>query len=251
MNLPDLPPTETFALFLDFDGTLVEIAEHPDAVALDHSTKAALSILSSRLGNALAIITGREIEVIDKFIAPLKLPVAGIHGLTRRDANGDVPATLHATADFVETLTKRLSALADREAGLVLEVKASSVALHYRARPELEQLCLEVCEKAIAGLSDVELKRGKMVLEAKSNTANKGTAILDYMTEPPFIGRTPWFAGDDVTDEDAFEVVNRLDGVSIKVGPGDTVATYRADSTTQFVKWLTEGAERIRAEAKV
>ncbi|KUO67317.1 MAG: hypothetical protein APF80_04040 [Alphaproteobacteria bacterium BRH_c36] len=251
MKLPNLPPAETIALFLDFDGTLVEIAEHPDAVALDSATKVALAILSSRLGNALAIITGREIEVIDRFIAPLELPVAGIHGLQRRNSNGDIPVNSNTTAEFVAILKTRLSPLVEREDGLILEVKTASVALHYRARPELQQICLEACENAIEDLSDIELKRGKMVLEAKPNTADKGTAILDYMSEPPFSGRTPWFAGDDVTDEDAFDVVNRLGGVSIKVGPGETVATHSAESTAGFLKWLIEGADKLRLEGTV
>ncbi|MBU1213141.1 MAG: trehalose-phosphatase [Alphaproteobacteria bacterium] len=251
MNLPNLPPAETIALFLDFDGTLVEIAEHPDAVKLDIATKTALAILASRLGNAVAIITGREIEVIDRMIAPLQLPVAGIHGLQRRNSSDDFPSARNTTADFVDILKARLAPLVEREAGLILEVKACSVALHYRARPELQQICLEACEDAIADLTDIELKRGKMVLEAKPDTANKGTAILDYMSEPPFLGRTPWFAGDDVTDEDAFDVVNRLGGVSIKVGPGETVATHSAESTAGFLNWLIEGADNLRLEGKV
>lgn len=248
MSLPNLPPPETTALFLDFDGTLVEIAEHPDAVSLDDATRSALSVLSIRLGDAVAIITGREIEVIDRFLAPLKLPVAGIHGLARRNADGEIPATATAPSGFVNDVVAQLSSLAEREDGLLLEVKAASVALHYRARPELERQCLAACEAAVAPLIDVELKRGKMVLEIKSNTANKGTAILDFMDEQPFYGRIPWFAGDDVTDEDAFSVVNRLGGTSIKVGPGATGATHRANSTEEFLCWLIDQADKLRVK---
>lgn len=248
MNLPLLAPADKIALFLDFDGTLVEIVDHPDLVAIDGATKEALSVVSIELSSALAIVTGREIEVIDKFLSPLKLPVAGIHGLMRRDARGRVPTSDNSAAEFVDRVADRLKPFAQSESGLILEIKASSVALHYRARPELERLCLEVCEAAIVDLSGVELKRGKMVCEIKPNIANKGTAILDYMKEPPFMGRTPWFAGDDVTDEDAFKVVNGLGGVTIKVGPGETVAKYRAQNTAEFVNWLTEGANKLRLE---
>lgn len=250
MSLPPLAPAETVALFLDFDGTLVEIVEHPDLVAIDGRTKEALSTVSGCLSSALAIVTGREIEVIDKFLAPLKLPVAGIHGLMRRDAAGHIPQPPEKLAHFVDKVAERLKPFSQSEAGLVLEIKASSVALHYRARPELERLCLEVCEAAIVDFSDVELKRGKMVFEIKPDIANKGTAILDYMKEAPFMGRTPWFAGDDVTDEDAFKVVNDLGGVTIKVGPGDTVAKYRASDTAEFVKWLAEAADKLGSKER-
>lgn len=250
MKLPELPPAGTVALFLDFDGTLVEIAEHPDAVDLDKKTKTALSTLSTSLQNAVAIITGREIEVIDRFFSPLRLPVAGIHGLTRRNASGMIPQTRQFSSQFVDEVTRRLQPLTEGEPDLLLETKAASLALHYRARPELADTCLAACEEAISGLPDVELKRGKLVLEMKPNTADKGTAVLDFMDEPPFAGRTPWFAGDDVTDEDAFKVVNRLGGVSIKVGEGETSASHRVESTARFLEWLVAVADKMRAEGQ-
>lgn len=250
MNLPAFPSPDTTAFFLDFDGTLVEIADHPDAVAISPVTRNALSDLSTHCDNALAIITGREIEVIDHFLSPMKLPIAGIHGLSRRDALGNMPDTLSNTKEFIDVIVGSLNPIVEKEPGLLLEVKTASVALHYRARPELESICTEAIEKAIGDMTGVELKRGKMVLEAKPDTANKGTAILDYMNEPPFAGRRPWFAGDDVTDEDAFKVVNSLGGVSIKVGPGDTSARHRADTTAHFLSWLIAGAADLTAEER-
>jgi trehalose 6-phosphate phosphatase len=249
MHLPPLPDTANIALFLDFDGTLVEIADHPELVKLGNSTRDALKVISDHLGGALAIITGREIDDIDRFTAPLRLPVAGIHGTVLRTARGDVLAGADVSG-IVSNIEARLAPLVDRQKGLVLERKRSAIALHYRARPDLESECLAAFEKALASSPEMELKRGKMVLEAKPNGKNKGTAVLDFLTDPPFYGRLPWFAGDDITDEDAFAAVNRLGGVSIKIGEGETAAPYRADSTRAFLSWLESEASKFSAEVK-
>jgi trehalose 6-phosphate phosphatase len=250
MALPAIPLSSNSALFLDFDGTLVEIADHPENVKLEASTRIALERLSCSLGGAVAIITGREIDVIDRFTAPLQVPVAGIHGLARRDALGNLVPVVSENG-FAETVEKNLAPLVAHEPGLLLERKTSSVALHYRARPDLEGACLAAFEAALAGMSGIELKRGKMVLEAKPNGADKGTAVLDFLKEAPFRGRTAWFAGDDVTDEDAFAEVNRLGGVSIKVGEGPTIAQYRAESTAAFLAWLEASALQLAPEEKI
>ena len=247
MTLPKILTSTKVALFLDFDGTLVEIAEHPEAVVLGDATRRALGVLSEKLDGALAIVTGREIAAIDRFLAPLRLPVAGVHGLARRDATGRLlPAP--DTCEFVALAAERLKSLVDAEDGLMLERKTGSLALHYRARPELEGACLTAFESAVDGAPGIELKRGKMVLEAKPAGADKGTALVDFMSEHPFLGRTPVFAGDDVTDEDAFRQVNSLQGISIKVGKGPTLAQYRASNTAAFLCWLEQSAQSLGAE---
>jgi trehalose 6-phosphate phosphatase len=239
MPLPDLRDPQRIALFLDFDGTLVSIADRPEAVHLDPSTSQALARLDKLLEGALAIITGREIAVVDRFLEPLHLSVAGVHGLTRRDAQGrtHVPSIDGA---FVPKIEAALRPILDKHPSLILESKYGAIALHYRPHPELEQDCLAVMETAIHGLSGVELKRGKMVVEAKAIGGNKGAAIADYLLEAPFAGRQPVFAGDDITDEDAFLLVNARDGLSIKVGPGETHAAYRAAGTNEFLSWLRQ-----------
>jgi len=239
MTLPVLHDPALFALFLDFDGTLVAIAEHPTDVQMDLSTRQALARLDTLLGGALAIVTGREIAVVDQFLDPLRLSVAGVHGLTRRDARG----RLHSpTVDggFVAAIEQAVWQLLQMRPALFLEYKYGAVALHYRSHPELERSCIELMEKAIRDLPDVELKRGKMVVEAKAIGGSKGAAIADYLRESPFQGRQAVFAGDDITDEDAFIVVNARNGISIKVGPGETNATYRANGTNEFLAWLRQ-----------
>ena len=228
---------EGTAIFLDFDGTLVEFADHPNFVQLAPETRDAVRNAYHAVDGALAIITGRNISDIDQYFAPLRLPVAGVHGLTRRGAKGE----LHNAA----TNASVLSAIADElenqltgEEGLLIERKSGSIALHYRLRPDLEETCVAAVDRAVAAAESIHLMRGKMVIEAKIDGCNKGNAVEDFLSEQPFSGRVPLFAGDDVTDEDAFQVVNALNGMTIKVGPGDTHAQYRADSTADFLDWL-------------
>jgi len=237
MTLPDLSDRDQIALFLDFDGTLVAIADRPDEVKLDPATRQALVELSQLLSGALAIITGREITTVDRFLAPLHLPVAGVHGLTRRDARGRMYAPA-INIGLAEAVSRALSSLIAQHPGLLLERKYGALALHYRSRPELETACIAAMESAVAGLPGTELKRGKMVIEAKAIAGDKGAAIADYLKEAPFLGRRAVFAGDDVTDEDAFMFVNAKNGISIKIGPGLTHATYCAPGIGQFLAWL-------------
>jgi trehalose 6-phosphate phosphatase len=237
MTLPDLRNPAEYALFLDFDGTLVAIAERPDDVRLDPETRDALADLNGVLAGALAIVTGREIEVIDRFLAPLRLSIAGVHGLMRRDARGRT-FTSPFDADLPAAIERAVSPLLQKYPGLLVERKFGAVALHYRDHPELEQVSLDALESAICDLRETEIKRGKMVVELKAIGGNKGAAVADFLKEEPFAGRRAVFAGDDVTDEDAFVLVNARDGISIKVGPGATNAAYRSSGTAEFLDWL-------------
>jgi trehalose 6-phosphate phosphatase len=212
------------ALFLDFDGTMVDIAPQPQAVHVPQPLIGHLRELHAYLKGAVAVISGRPIEQIDEFLSPLHLPVAGVHGMERRSASGDV-ILLHAhPLDHVEEAVRSLAA---DHPGLLVEVKRGSVALHYRMAPELEQLCLKTMQDAVAQSPGLTLLRGKMVVEAKPGGASKGRAIEDFLHEPPFAGRAPVFIGDDVTDEVGFSTVQRLGGLGIKVGDGPTVAWHR------------------------
>jgi trehalose 6-phosphate phosphatase len=237
MTLPDLRNPADYALFLDFDGTLVAIAERPDDVRLDPETRDALADLNGLLAGALAIVTGREIEVIDRFLAPLRLSIAGVHGLMRRDARGRT-YTSPFDAGLPAAIERAVSPLLQKYPGLLVERKYGAVALHYRDHPELEQVSLDALQSAVCDLRETEIKRGKMVVEVKAIGGNKGAAVADFLKEEPFAGRRAVFAGDDVTDEDAFVLVNARDGISIKVGPGATSATYRSSGTAEFLDWL-------------
>jgi trehalose 6-phosphate phosphatase len=235
--LPELADLEHFAFFFDFDGTLADIAERPEEVKVTEATREALAALLASSGSAVAIITGRDIASIDHFLAPVRLPIAGVHGLTRRDANGQLHEP-EFDGGPIEAIAEALKRFAERQAGLLVERKFGAVALHYRQRPELELECLEAMERAANGYPAITLRRGKMVIEAVGHAGNKGAAIGSFLQEAPFLGRTPVFAGDDLTDEDGFAYVNGRKGVSIKVGTGATGATFRVEDREALLAWL-------------
>lgn len=217
------------ALFLDFDGTMVDIAPQPQAVRVPEPLITLLQDLGRYLHGAVAVISGRPIAQIDEFLSPVQLAVAGVHGAERRGGDGLVHLIHTHPLDHVEEAACALAAL---NPGLLVENKRGSLALHYRQRPELEDLCLRTMQQAVDETPGLTLLRGKMVAEAKPGGASKGQAIEAFLAEPPFAGRTPVFIGDDVTDEAGFSTVQRLGGLGIKVGEGATIAERRlADPT--------------------
>lgn len=227
------------ALFLDFDGTLVDIAPRPDQVVVTPELLAALGALQGRLAGRLAIVSGRPIAELDRMLAPLVLPAAGVHGMERRGADGvlrQLPAP-----DFTEVRTQA-HALAARHPGLWVEEKHGALALHYRQAPELQALCVEAMEAAVRTSLGLLLMEGKMIVEIKAAGVSKGTAIRDFLTEAPFIGFRPLFIGDDTTDEAGFDHVERVGGIGLKVGPGSTVASSRIASSQAVRELLARAA---------
>jgi len=235
--LPAIDDIACCAVFLDLDGTIVELVEHPDAVRVEASTLQLLTRLRDKTGGALAVISGREIALIDLLLRPLVLPAAGVHGLQRRDAAGIVH---HQNASDVRSVTSKLRKIIGEEAGIFIEQKPGAAALHYRLRPELERRCCEITEEIVRSRPDLRLVRGKMVFEILEKGAGKGSMIEAFLSEPPFLGRRPIFAGDDVTDESGFSAVNALGGWSIKVGANNTAALFRARDVDELRGWLSE-----------
>ena len=242
MNLVDIL-CPSCALFLDFDGTLVDLASQPDAVIVPAGLRGTLTALSQCLGGALALISGRPIDQIDAFLRPLQLPVAGVHGAERRGAAGAM--TLLSTHPL-QSVEEAALALAARYPLLRVENKRGSLALHYRQAPELEALCLQVMQAAVQESPGLTLLRGKMVVEAKPGGASKGHAIEAFMQEAPFAGRRPVFMGDDCTDEVGFATVQRLQGLGIKVGDGPSVAWQRL-ATPAAVRYQLQTAVAAKA----
>jgi trehalose 6-phosphate phosphatase len=215
------------ALFLDFDGTLVDIAPQPEDVIVPSGLVHTLDELNKYLAGALALISGRPIEQIDAFLHPLRLSVAGVHGTERRSSDGAVNLLSTHPLQLVEEAASALVALHPQ---LRMEAKRGSLALHYRQAPELEAQCLHAMQAAVEQSPGLTLLRGKMVVEAKPGGASKGRAIESFLQEPPFAGRTPVFVGDDFTDEVGFSTVQRMRGLGVKVGEGATVAWHRLPS---------------------
>jgi trehalose 6-phosphate phosphatase len=215
------------ALFLDFDGTLVDLAPTPEAVVVVPELVDALRVIRDRLDGRLAIVSGRPIAQIDAMLGTLILPVAGVHGMERRDADGMLHCAPVPLFSAVQARALQLAALHPR---LQVEQKRGALALHYRQAPELESLCKSEMRAAALECPGMQLLDGKMVIEAKPAGVTKGTAIRDFLAEAPFVGRRPLFAGDDATDEAGFAYVQQAGGLGLKIGEGASVARHRIAS---------------------
>lgn len=229
------------ALFLDFDGTLVELAETPGAIAVAPDLGVLLRSVARRLEGRLGIISGRSIADLERYIDCSGLAVSGSHGLELRLSSGEqIP--LSAAVDLAEA-RHRIADFAAGTPGLLVEEKPRSIALHYRKAPDEEGRVREFIT-ALAARTGLGVQIGKMVMELRPKGADKGDALRAFMTEPEFAGARPLFVGDDVTDEDAFQAAEALGGGGILVGPErDTAARWRLDDVDSVASWLS-GAVR-------
>jgi trehalose 6-phosphate phosphatase len=228
--------TSSSALFLDFDGTLTDLAATPDAVVVDPGVIRVLQDLFEASAGAIAIVSGRPVAEIDYYLSPLILPVAGVHGAERRGSDGLLRRMPAPNVDLIVAAAQRLG---DQHPELLIEVKPGAVAVHYRQAPHLESACIDAMTEALSLAEGMVLLRGKMVVEIKPHRATKGLAVRAFMeSDAPFKGRVPWFVGDDVTDEAAFEAVQSLRGMAIKIGSGETLAQHRMASPAELLIWL-------------
>jgi trehalose 6-phosphate phosphatase len=239
-----MPPfARNWAFFLDLDGTLLEIADTPEAVDPGPAEVDLLKRLSEAADGAVALISGRSLGRIDELFRPLVLPAAGQHGAERRDAQGK----RHRHRFPVSRLRPAaggIRSFAAQHRGLVFEDKGASVALHYRLAPKLAAAAQAAMREAAEPLGEaVEVQNGKMVVELKPAGCDKGKAIGEFMCEPPFSGRLPVFIGDDVTDEYGFRMVNRLGGYAVKVGEGPSAARWRLENPAAARAWLESWLE--------
>lgn len=233
------PPPDELAVFLDLDGTLLEIVAQPQLVRVPDWLGDLLTATATRLDGALALISGRPITELDRLLGTSDLPAAGIHGLERRSGDGVIRRT--AAAPIPDSVRRRLAEFSQANRGVLVEDKTHSIAVHFRQAPDkAEQVHNEltsICENLGEAFT---LQAGKMVFELLPRAANKGTVLAEFMAEAPFKGRVPVFIGDDVTDEDGFEVVNALGGFSVQVGTTtrETLARYSLRGVDAVHDWL-------------
>jgi trehalose 6-phosphate phosphatase len=240
-------PQGPWALFLDIDGTLLEHAAHPDAVVVGDGLRALLTRLESQLDGALAFITGRSIGAVDHLFQPLRLRAAGLYGLEHRllrdgpVAAAGEPADIAALAEEVEAELN--------SADVYIERKGPILAIHTRAAPHLLQRATQLVEQALGRLpAGYRVLAGNAGVELMPLEAAKGAAIRRFMEEPAFAGRSPVFLGDDTSDENGFDVINEMDGVSVRIKPrGPTAARHALAGVDEALGWL-EAASRSNAE---
>lgn len=231
-------PTHDWALFLDVDGSLLDIALRHDAVHVDPDLCDTLGRLCTALDGALALISGRSITDLDRLFRPLALPAAGQHGLERRDADGHCWPPPERPEGFIAA-DAALAVFVATHPGTRLERKSHALALHFRQAPAFADTARAVALTAAAlTRPPLAIIAGKMVVELRVPGADKGAAIRAFLGTPPFRGRRPVFVGDDITDEDGFAAVNALGGESILVGDRPTQACWRIASAGALRHWL-------------
>jgi trehalose 6-phosphate phosphatase len=242
---PPIPALEAnWALFLDVDGTLLDLAPTPDAVKVPDGLVELLTRLQDRLDGALALISGRRIETLDTLFAPLKLPCAGLHGFEWRDSAGretHSPIDTHA----VEAMRGAAKRLAEEFPSVLMEDKIYSIAFHFRAA-KLHQPALRARIEAIAENTGFLIQSGIDVYELRPPGADKGTALNIFMREAPFRHRVPIYIGDDLTDEHALAAAQKLTGVGIQVGTlMPSAARFGLTDPAAVIHWLRRWEEQL------
>jgi len=228
------------ALFLDIDGTLLDLAPTPEGVQVPSALPAALRALKLGLGGALALVSGRPLGDIDRLF-PDRFDAAGTHGAEWRLGGSAQGTPLHTAAELALVAALLRDGL-NRLPGVRLEHKPLALALHYRAAPRWEAETQALAAQAVQTLGPAyRLQAGKAVVEILPAEAGKGSAIQRFMKHPPYAGRTPIFVGDDLTDEDGFAAVNALGGLSIRVGTGaGSQACYGLPGPPELRDWLVQ-----------
>lgn len=242
-----LPLIETHtALFLDFDGTLADLAPRPELVQVEPELVSTLRALYTCLDGALAIISGRPIAELDYFLQPLRLPSAGIHGAEMRH---DGSRLVRPAEPDLDPLIPRLEAFVAAHPGLRLERKSVAAAIHYREAPQYAELVHAEVADVLRDATGLEALDGKMVVEIKPAGVNKGDAIAAFMGLPPFARRQPLFAGDDLTDEPGFAAVRAMGGVGVLVGARASAATVSVTGPAALRCWLHRSARALTERA--
>jgi len=239
-------PDKDWALFLDIDGTLLELAPTPSAVVVPPELPCLLQALGGALGGAVALITGRSLADVDTLFAPLHLTAAGQHGAEIRIAGGKAKR-LGLGDGVLKALMPRIEAFAAARPGILVEGKGMTIAVHCRQVPQYQdELGAFLTGLAVEDGDRLETIRGHRVFEIKPRNVSKRTAVEHLMHDAPSAGRLPLFIGDDRTDEDGFAAVRALGGHAIRVGPDQpSIATWRMADPVCVRAFLSHAAEAL------
>jgi trehalose 6-phosphate phosphatase len=235
------PVSNNTALLLDIDGTLLDLARTPDQVKVPGELVRALENLAARLSGALAFVSGRSLESIDRLFAPFRPAAIGAHGGEVRGADGGVSRS----KPLPEPVRQIFTGLADNIPGLLLEDKKSALALHYRLAPEALPVLTSAMQKhaRLFEAEQIHILQGKAVIEARRKGVDKGSAVAALVRQEPFAGRTILFGGDDATDEDVFRILPRLGGHGFSVGKKFPGAEHHFETPRAVRAWLTGAAQ--------
>ncbi|KPL67002.1 hypothetical protein SZ64_02170 [Erythrobacter sp. SG61-1L] len=227
-----MPRHDEISLLLDFDGTLVPIAETPEAVLIDQQLISLLERLATKLDGRLAVISGRDGLWLERHFGRTGAILVGNHGAEFLDDPQPRPSSL-------DSVSGQLLAFAATHPGVLVEEKRFGIALHFRQAPEAGAACVAMAQ-AIAEECGLNLQTGKAVIELRAAGSDKGTAVRAVMERVARTGPQPVFVGDDDTDEAAFSVVAELGGFGVLVGnPRPSAARFRLGDVSQVRNWLT------------
>src|SRR3954468_13998491 len=245
MAMLGLPPPPALldraALFLDFDGTLVELAETPSAIRVPRALPALLDRLRRRFEGRLAIVSGRSLADLERHLPDAGIAFSGSHGLELRLADGSALAL--SAPIGLDDVRDRVEAFAGTGPGLIVEEKPAGIALHYRLAPD-EGARAEAFMAALAKERGFAVQRGAMVVELRPTGATKGDALRAFMMEPEFAGARPLFVGDDLTDEHGFAAAAELGGGGVLVGARRaSAARWLLPDVPAVAHWLSHAAE--------
>jgi trehalose 6-phosphate phosphatase len=206
-----------WALFLDLDGTLLDIASAPERVVTPSPLIDALGRLWAALNGAVAVVSGRPLGEVDRLLEPLRLPGAGEHGAVIRLPSGaldEAPAAGKPPREWARQLKEATRGWE----GILVEEKTYSVAIHYRLAPHREEsvrrLALALVQSAPQRF---ELLAARKAFEVRPKGLSKARAVEVLMPMEPFRGRQAVFVGDDVTDDDGMASAVRLGGIGLRV----------------------------------
>lgn len=242
----DVDPA-TSALYLDMDGTLIDIAAVPDGVMIPSGLVKLIADLEKAFHGALAIVTGRPMIDVDEFLAPLTPIAAGVHGAEMRITRGGDVELVAQPID--QSVVDAIDAIVACEPGVLVEMKRASISVHYRLAPDAEPRIESALERVLAESHDhLILCRGRKVLEVMPRHISKGAALERLAGLPAFRGKTPIMIGDDVSDQSAFAAATRLGGRGLKVAGGCYSHEEAAfASPTEVRAWLTAIVRRASA----
>lgn len=231
------PLTADRALFLDFDGTLVAIAPRPDAILVPDGLGARLAALQGWLGGALAIVSGRGVAELERYLTGFPGPLIGGHGAEAAPAAwaARLPAADHPDPGPVQAA---LAAKAGEAEAWLYEEKRHGGVLHYRADPALAEEAAAFATALAARHRGFAVQPAKMAVELRPSSVGKDHALRAVLAHPPFAGRAPVYAGDDTTDEPAMAAALAAGGGAIKIGTGESVAPHRLLGPDDLAEWL-------------
>jgi trehalose-phosphatase len=218
-------------VFLDYDGTLSPIVDRPGEAHMPTDMRTALADLAERAPTV--IVSGRGLDVLQGFVALDSVHYAGDHGLAIAGADGTVlrPDAVAETDAALPDLLAAVETEIGGVPGVLIEPKRHSVAVHYRlADAAARDRVVDAAHDMAARFPAFRVVRGKMVEELRPDIDwDKGVAVAWLRDRlDPDRDHVPVYVGDDLTDEDAFRVLDG-EGVSVVVGHGsrDTLAEWR------------------------